>query len=171
MRFDNVLKRSLQDVLKTSSKRLEDVLKIFWRRLEDVLKRLQEVWARRLYWSWSRYLEDVLNTSSEDVWVKQIYSSWSRRLEHVCWRRRPKKSSRCLHQDDCLLGCYTHNHTIQDSTYNHLYKNSNHLVLYTYTNIDHDVIFILLYMHFHSNYIYTHTINDELKILFHLPRH
>ena len=48
IRLENVLKMSLQDVLKTSSKRLEDVLKMSWRRflrrLEDVLKTfLQDV--------------------------------------------------------------------------------------------------------------------------------
>ena len=56
-----------------SWRRLEDVLKTSWRRLEDV-------WPRRIYWSSSRLLEDVLKTSSEDVWVRWIYSSWWRRL-------------------------------------------------------------------------------------------
>ena len=64
--LENVLKISMQDILKmswrrlkTSWRRLEDVLKTFWRRLEDV-------WPRRIYWSWSRRLEEVLKTSSED---------------------------------------------------------------------------------------------------------
>ena len=91
IRFQNVLNRSLQGVLKTSSKRLEDLLKMSWRCLENVLKmpwrrfcktswrrlktfwrclgkaswrRLENVW--RIYSSWSRRLEDILNTSSED---------------------------------------------------------------------------------------------------------
>ena len=80
----------LENVLKTSSKRLlEDVLKTSWRRLEDV-------WPRQVYWSWSRRLLDILKTSSEGVWVKRIYSSWWRRLlktktkdilikMNVCW--------------------------------------------------------------------------------------
>ena len=119
IRLENVLKISFQDVLKMSSKRLEDVLKMSWRRfcktswrrLEDVLKtswrRLEDVWPRRIYWSWPRRLEDVLKTygqdeyigldqdvlktSSEDVWLRRICSSWSRRLEdvfiktNVCW--------------------------------------------------------------------------------------
>ena len=38
VRLENVLKISLQDVLKTLWRRLEDVLKTSWRRLEDVLK-------------------------------------------------------------------------------------------------------------------------------------
>ena len=81
IRLENVLKISLQDVLKTSWRCLEDV---FARRLEDVLKtswrRLEDVWTRRIYWSWPRRLEDVLRTSSEDVWLIRIYSSSSRRL-------------------------------------------------------------------------------------------
>ena len=91
--LENVLKISLQDVLRTSSKRLEDVLKMSWRRfsrrLEDVLKtswrRLEDVYARRL--------EDVLKTSwrhLEDVWPRQIHWSWLRRLEDVFWRRKAK---------------------------------------------------------------------------------
>ena len=38
IRLENVLKISLQDVLKMSWRRLEDVFKTSWRRLEDVLK-------------------------------------------------------------------------------------------------------------------------------------
>ena len=91
IRLENFLKISLQDVLKTSSKPLEgvfqDVLKAFWRRLgkmswrrpDDVLKtpwrRLEDVWPRRIYWSWPRRLEDVR--------LRRTYSSWSRRLEGV----------------------------------------------------------------------------------------
>ena len=91
--LENVLKISLQDVLKTSWRCLEDVLKTSWRRLENVVKtsgkrlqevlprRLEDVWPRRIYWSWPRRLEDLLRTSSEDVSLSQTYSSWSRRLE------------------------------------------------------------------------------------------
>ena len=53
---------------------LKDVLKMPWRRLE-------EVWPRRIYWSWSRHLEDVLKMSFENVRLRQTYSSWSKRLE------------------------------------------------------------------------------------------
>ena len=123
IRLENVLKISLQDVLKTSWRCLEDVfqdvLKMFWRRLEDisqdVLKMcwryLEDVfktsWRRLedvLKTSWKR-LEDVLKTSSEDVRLRRTYSSWSRRLEDVFWRQRRKTSSRRFHQDECLLGC------------------------------------------------------------------
>ena len=83
IRFENVLKTSLQDVLRTFLRRLEDVLKTF---LQDVLntawKRLEDVWARWIHWSWARH------------------------LQHVFWRRRWKTSSRCLHQDECFLGFY-----------------------------------------------------------------
>ena len=89
MRLENVLKISLQDVLKTSSKRFEVVLKMsrrqFLRRLEDVL---MVSWRRLGKTSW-RYLEDVLKTSSkclEDVlkmsWQDVLKTSW-KRLEHV----------------------------------------------------------------------------------------
>ena len=86
IRFENVLKRSLQDVLKTSWRRLQNVLNKSWRCLEDVLKtswrRLEDVWPRRIYWSWPKRLQDVLKTS------------W-RRLENVLktsWRRMTKTS-------------------------------------------------------------------------------
>ena len=59
---------------------------------------------------------------------------------------------------------YTHNYTYYDSPYNHLYKNSNHLILYTHTDIHHDSIFVLNYIYFHLIYISTHTIHAEFKI-------
>ena len=88
--------RCVEDVLKTSYRCLEDlfadVLKTFWRLVEDVSRcffarrlktsrrRLEDAWPRRMYWSWSRRLEDVfwrrmtkanifvlIKTSSEDV--------------------------------------------------------------------------------------------------------
>ena len=86
IRLENVLKISLQDVLKTSWRCLEDV---FARRLENVLKTYGQ----------DEYIgldQDVLKTSSEDVRLRRTYSSWSRRLEDVFWRRRRKTSSRSL---------------------------------------------------------------------------
>ena len=69
---------------KTFWRRLEDVLKMFWRRFcKTSWRRLEDVWPWRIYWSWSKRLEDVLKTSSEDVWLRRIYSSWWRRLENV----------------------------------------------------------------------------------------
>ena len=102
IRLENILKISLQEVLKTSSKRLEDV---FERRLEDVLK------------TFLRRLEDVLETSWRRIAKTNILvltkMSW-KRLEDVLWRRMTKAnifvliktSWRRLHQDECLVGHY-----------------------------------------------------------------
>ena len=115
IRLENVLKISLQDVLKTSSKRLEDVLKMSWRRFCKT--------------SWRR-LENVLKTSWRRIAKTNILvltkTSWGR-LEDVFWRRKAKAnifvlikmswrhllktktkdifktSSRRLPQDECLL--------------------------------------------------------------------
>ena len=84
IRLENVLKMSLQDVLKMSWRRLEDILKTSWKLLEDIwTRRLEDVWPRRVYWSWPRHLEDILKTTSEDARLRWTYSSWSRRLEDV----------------------------------------------------------------------------------------
>ena len=99
-------------VLKTSSKRLQDMSSTrlqrnnftssmtYWRSLEDV-------WPRRIYWSWPRRLEDMFwrRKAKANIFVF-IKTSW-RRLEDVFWRRRRRTSSRRLHQDDCLLGYVT----------------------------------------------------------------
>ena len=123
---ENVLKISLQDVLKASWKRLEDVLKIswrrfcttFWRRLEDVLKTpwrcLQNVLKTFLQdvsktYSQDEYIgldQDILKTSSEDVRLRQTYSPWWRRLLKTKTKNIFKTSSRHLYQDECLLGYY-----------------------------------------------------------------
>ena len=85
VRLENVLKISLQDVLKMS-----------WRRLEDI-------WPRRIYWSWLRGLQDVLKTSSEEVRLRRTYSSCSRRLEDVLKTSSEEEDERRLHQDEYLL--------------------------------------------------------------------
>ena len=64
----------------------------------------------------------------------------------------------------CMPYCI-HNHTYWDSTY-HLYKNSNHLILCTHTEIHHYSIFALNYIHFHSIYIYTHAVHAESCFIF-----
>ena len=99
----NVLKTSLQDILKmcwrciedifkTSSKRLEDFLKTF---LEDVLK---ISWRRFCKTSW-RHLKDVLKTSWRPMTKTNILvlikTSW-RHLEYVFWKQRRKTSSSLL---------------------------------------------------------------------------
>ena len=130
IRLENVLKRSLQDVLKTSWRRLQNVLNKSWRCLEDVLKtswrRLEDV----LKTSWKR-LEDVLKTYDQDEYIgldqDVLKTSWRRLLKtyelgeyirldqdvsKTSWRRPLKTktkdvfktSSRRLHQDECLLG-------------------------------------------------------------------
>ena len=77
IRLENLLKISLQGVLKMSWKCLEDVfqdvLKTFWRHLEEVL-------VRRM--------------AKTNILVL-TKTSW-RRLEDVFWRRRRKTSSRRL---------------------------------------------------------------------------
>ena len=106
VRFENVLKISLQNVLKMSWRHLEDVLKTSWRRLEDVLK---------------TYGQDKYIGLDQDVFWRRkakanifvlIKTSW-RRLEDILWRRRWKMSSRRLHQDECLLGIYYNNIIIE----------------------------------------------------------
>ena len=71
--------------------------------------------------------------------------------------------------DQFFMLYYTRNHTYQNSTYNYLNKNPNHLIFYTHTNIHHDSIFALNQIPFYSTYIYTQTTHSELKILFCLP--
>ena len=112
IRLQNILKASLQDVLKTSwrclenvfadllktfskpledalARRLEDVLKTFWKRLEDVLK----TYGQEEYIGLD---QDVLKTSWRRMTKANIFvlikMSW-RRLEDVFWRRRWKTSS------------------------------------------------------------------------------
>ena len=50
--LEDALMTFLQDACKMSCGDLEDVLKTYWRRLEDI-------WPREIYSSWSRHLEDV----------------------------------------------------------------------------------------------------------------
>ena len=111
IRLENLLKTSLEDLLKMSWKLLEDVLQtILTERLENVLqmswrcsckkswRRLGKVWRHLGKISWRR-LEDVLKTydqdeyigleqdvlkmSFEDVWLRWIYSSWSRGFKDI----------------------------------------------------------------------------------------
>ena len=91
IRLEKVLKTSFQEVSKMSWRRLSKTSCIC---LEDVF---MMSWRRFCKTSWRRL---------EDVWPRWIYWSWSRRLEDIFWRRRRKTSSRCLHQDECLLGRY-----------------------------------------------------------------
>ena len=83
IRLGKILRTSLQDVLKMSSRHLEDVLE---RCLEDIL---QTSWVCLGKTSW-RHLEDVWKRSwrrHKDVWPRRTYWSWPRRLIDAFWRR------------------------------------------------------------------------------------
>ena len=89
MSWRRFCKTSWIGLSKTSWRCLEGVLKMSWKRLENVLK---TSW-RRLGKMSGRSLEDVRKTPSvflENVWPRRIYWSWSRRLEDVFWRRMSK---------------------------------------------------------------------------------
>ena len=103
IRLENVLKTSLQDVLKMSWARLQNALKTSWRYLEEVniLKTswrcLEDVFARRLEgilkMSW-RCLEDVLKAYGQDKHIdldQGVLKTPSRRIlkmydfgEYIC---------------------------------------------------------------------------------------
>ena len=95
--IEGVLKMSWSRFCKTSWRCIEDVLKTSWRRLEDI-------WPRRIYWSWLRRLEDVFWKCMAKTNMFVLIKMSSRRLEDVFWRRRRKTSSKRLHQDECLVG-------------------------------------------------------------------
>ena len=110
VRLENVLKISLQDILKMSWRRLQNVFKTSWGRHEEVLKTsLQDV----LKTSW-RCLGKASWRRLEDIWPRWIYWSWIRRLEDVFWRRKAKANlflliktswrQRRLDHDEYLLG-------------------------------------------------------------------
>ena len=126
IRLENVLKISLQDVLK-----------MFWRRLEDLFtKRLEDVLARHLKnvlkTSWRR-LENTLKTSCrclEDGFGRRLgktscqeYIGLERDVLKTSWRRLLrsktkyvlKTSSRCFHQDECLLGTVLQSYLISNN--------------------------------------------------------
>ena len=89
--------RCLKDVLKTSWKRLEDVLKMSWRRFcKASWRRLEDVWPRRIYWFWSRCLEEVFwkHLSKVNIFAL-IKKSW-RRLRKTKTNDVFKTSWRCL---------------------------------------------------------------------------
>ena len=104
-----------QDVLKMSSRRLQNVLETSWRSLDDVFTdALKTFWIRFCKKSWRRLsktswrgFENVLKTSSRSMTKTNILvlikTSW-RCLEDVFSSQRRKTSSRCLYQDECLLG-------------------------------------------------------------------
>ena len=78
------------------------------------------------------------------------------------------KNFKHLNIHQFYLFYYTHHHKYYDLTYIHLYKNPNHQMLSTYTDIYNIFIFALFHyhIHFHLIHIHTCTIHVELKILF-----
>ena len=48
--------------------------------------------------------------------------------------------------------------------FNHLYNIQYHLIPYNDTDIHHDSIFAINYIHFHTVYIYTHMIHAEINL-------
>ena len=114
IRLENVLKISLQDVLKMSSRRLQHILKRSWRCVEDVF---QDVFAKRLEnvikTSWKRLEDvlkeygqdedegldqDVLKTSSENIRLRRKNLFWSRRLEDVFKKSSQDEDERRLQE-------------------------------------------------------------------------
>ena len=101
IRLQNILKASLQDVLRMSWRPLEDVFKTSWRCLEDVfadvlktswqdvlkmsLGRLEDVFKTS-----SRRLEDVLKTFLQDVLKTYGQDEYIGLDQDVFWRRMTK---------------------------------------------------------------------------------
>ena len=100
VRLENVLKISLQDVLKTSSKRLEDALKKSWRRFEDI-------WPRLIYWSWLKRLEDVFwrRKAKANIFVL-IKTFWRRLLKTKTNDVLKTSSSRRMFAGNTLVSRY-----------------------------------------------------------------
>ena len=74
--LENILNTSLQEVLKTSWRRMTMtnilvLIKTSWKRLKTSS---EGVWVRRIYSSWSRRLQDVLKTSSEDEDERRVFA-------------------------------------------------------------------------------------------------
>ena len=105
-RIEDVLKKFLQDVLKRFWKRPKDVLARRLRNvlkvIENVWKMAWSCMTKTNMLVPVRHLEDVLKTSFEDVWLRRIYWSWSRRLEDVLKTSSADEYERRL-QDECLL--------------------------------------------------------------------
>ena len=103
IRLKNILKISLQQVLKTPWRRLEDV---FARRFEEILKTSRRHICKT---SWRR-LENVLKTSWRPMAKTNVLvltkASW-RRLLKTTTKDVFKTSSRHLHQHKYLVGSIT----------------------------------------------------------------
>ena len=79
-----ILKRSWRHLCKTSWRCYEDVLNTSSKRFEDIFEDSLEIVLKTN--DQDEYIvldQDVLKTPSEDVWLGRVYSFWSRRLEDV----------------------------------------------------------------------------------------
>ena len=74
-------------------------MKTSWRRLEDV-------WPRRIYWSWPRRLEDVFWGRKDKANIFVLMKTSWRRLQDVVWRFRRKTFSRPLHLFHLFIKTY-----------------------------------------------------------------
>ena len=108
--FQDILKTSWQDVLKMCWRPFEDVFKTSWRLLENVLKTLlQDV----LKTSWRR-LKNVLKTSWRRmtktnilVFTKTSSEDVKLRRAYSSWSRHLLKAkTKDLHQDECLMDMF-----------------------------------------------------------------
>ena len=94
--LEDVFSRRWQIVVKMSGRRCENVSKTCWRRMTkmNILILIKTPW---------RHLEDIYwRRMNKGNMFALINTPW-RRLEVVFWRRRWKRSSRLIHQDECLL--------------------------------------------------------------------
>ena len=89
--------RCLEDIFKTSQRRLENVLKTSWRRMArtNILVLIKTSWRR---------LEDALWRRMIQANIFVLMKTSSRRLPKTKTKDVFKTSSRCLNQDECLLG-------------------------------------------------------------------
>ena len=119
--------RFLEDFFKTSWRHLEDVLNTFfntsWRRFEealklswqDILKTSRRRFCKTSQWRLENFLKMCWRGIAKTNILVLTKTPWRRLLktktkgEHirldqdVFWRQRRKRSSRRLHQDECLL--------------------------------------------------------------------
>ena len=114
--LENVLKTSLQDVLKMSWRGFEDVLKMFWRsfckmswrRLENVLKtswrRMAKTNILVLTKTPSRRRQQMYDQGRYIYLDQDVLKTTWRCLLKTRTKDVFKTSSRRLHQDKCLLG-------------------------------------------------------------------
>ena len=104
--LQNILKKFLQDVLKTSWKCLEDVLKTSWRGMAktNILVLTKTSW---------RCLEDVFwrNEAKANIFVL-MKMFWRKTFSRRLLKTKTKDAFRRLHQDECLLYWIQHKNSL-----------------------------------------------------------